>query len=146
MIHEDPEALFFLPGAGGHTELWKPVADRLQHGGERHFFTWPGFGGAPDDPSVQGIDDLVERVVARITGKVVLFAQSMAGLIALSATLRRPQQVQALVLSVTSGGIDVAALGAADWRPQFAQRNPGRPRWFLDARADLTPRLPEITA
>lgn len=145
-LPEDLEALLFLPGAGGNTALWKPVADGLSHPGRRHFFSWPGFGGAAADPSVRGLSDLVERVVERITGPVVLFAQSMGGLIAFQAALARPDKVRALVLSVTSGGIDVRALGGSDWRPEFARQNPGAPRWFLEARDDLTLRLHEVSA
>ena len=51
----------------------------------------------------------------------------------------------ALVLSVTSGGIDVAALGAQDWRPSFRKNNPGLPSWFADERRDFAERLREIT-
>ena len=145
-MREDSEALLFLPGAGGDTSLWQPVSARLTHAGRRDFFSWPGFGGAPADASVSGLSDLVERVIERMTGPVVLFAQSMGGLIALQAALARPERVRALVLSVTSGGIDVAALGAVDWRPQFEQRNPSAPRWFLDARNDLAPDLSGVTA
>jgi pimeloyl-ACP methyl ester carboxylesterase len=126
--------------------LWKPVADGLSHRGQRQFVSWPGFGAAAADPSVRGLSDLVERVVERITGPVVLFAQSMGGLIAFQAALARPDKVRALVLSVTSGGIDVRALGGSDWRPAFARQNPGTPRWFLDAQDDLTPRLQQISA
>lgn len=149
-VHEAPigdrETLMFLPGAGGDTSLWRPVADGLSHRGPRRFFAWPGFGGAPPDPSLRGLDDLADRVVAEITGPVVLFAQSMGGLIALRATLASPQWVRALVLSVTSGGIDVRALGAVDWRAEFARNNPDAPRWFLDARDDLTDQLHQVRA
>jgi pimeloyl-ACP methyl ester carboxylesterase len=124
--------------------LWKPVSDGLSHAGERRFFAWPGFGGAPLDPTLRGIDDLVERVVREISGPVVLFAQSMGGLIALKATLGVPGRVRALVLSVTSGGIDVRALGGSDWRTEFAKANPNLPTWFLEAREDLTSVLPSI--
>ncbi|WP_437987043.1 alpha/beta fold hydrolase [Sorangium sp. So ce117] len=144
-LHEDSEALLFLPGAGGDTTMWKPVSDGLSHRGRRRFFSWPGLGGAAADPAVRGMSDLVERVVNEITGPVVLFAQSMGGLIALREAMARPERVRAMVLSVTSGGIDVRTLGAVDWRPQFEQRNPGAPRWFLDARDDLSPRLHEIS-
>ncbi len=136
----------FLPGAGGDTTLWRPVAEGLSHRGPRRFFAWPGFSGAPSDASVRGLDDLAHRVVAEITGPVVLFAQSMGGLIALRAALAVPQQVRALVLSVTSGGIDVGPLGAVDWRAEFAKSNPDVPRWFLDARDDMSERLREIRA
>lgn len=126
--------------------MWKPISDRLLHAGRRRFFSWPGFAGAPSDPTVRGLSDLVARVVNEIEGPVVLFAQSMGGLIALRATLARPEYVRALVLSVTSGGIDVQRLGAVDWRPQFEQRNPDAPRWFLDARDDLSAQLGEVSA
>jgi pimeloyl-ACP methyl ester carboxylesterase len=138
------ETLLFLPGASGNTGLWKPVSDGLSHAGERRFFAWPGFGGAPLDPTVRGLDDLVERVVREISGPAVLFAQSMGGLVALKATLGVPGRVRALVLSVTSGGIDVRALGGRDWRPEFAKANPNLPTWFLEAREDLTSALPSI--
>jgi pimeloyl-ACP methyl ester carboxylesterase len=138
------ETLMFLPGASGNTDLWKPVADSLSHGGPRLFVSWPGLGGAPADPSVTEISDLVERVVKDITGPTILFAQSMGGLIALRAALEVPHKVRSLVLSVTSGGVDVRALGGADWRPWFEEHNPGAPRWFLDAQDDMTPHLHQI--
>jgi pimeloyl-ACP methyl ester carboxylesterase len=138
------ETLMFLPGAAGNRRLWEPVAEGLSHLGERRFFGWPGFGGVPNDPAVSGISDLVSRVVGEMSGPAVLFAQSMGGLIALQATLEAKDQVRSLVLSVTSGGIDVQALGGTDWRRDFAASHPHTPRWFLDAREDLTPRLREI--
>jgi len=134
----------FLPGASGNRELWRRVGDGLTHPGPRIFWGWPGFGGVPADPSVTGISDLVERVVNAITGPTILFAQSMGGPIALRAALAKPNEVRALVLSVTSGGIDVAALGAEDWRPAMAAEDPSLPRWFLDARDDLSAELGKI--
>jgi pimeloyl-ACP methyl ester carboxylesterase len=139
-----PESLLFLPGASGNTEFWRPVATRLQHAGARRFLSWPGFGGAPGEPDVRGIADLVARVVQHITGPVALLAQSMGGVVAVRAALEKPDLVRLLVLSVTSGGIDVARLGAQDWRPAFGERNPELPRWFLDEREDLTERIREI--
>jgi pimeloyl-ACP methyl ester carboxylesterase len=141
---ESAETLIFLPGASGERELWRPVANGLSHRGPRRFFGWPGFGGVPADPSVTGIGDLVTRVVEAMTEPVVLFAQSMGGIIALRAALEAPEKVRSIVLSVTSGGIDVRSLGAFDWRPDFLAANPSTPRWFLDATDDLTPRLREI--
>ena len=136
----------FLPGAGGHTSVWRPVSEALSHHGPRRFFEWPGFAGAPADPSVHGLDDLVDRVLAEMTGPVVLFAHSMGGVIALRAALAKPRLVRALVLAVTSGGIDVRALGAADWRAEFARNNPSVPRWFLDARDDISAELHGVSA
>jgi poly(3-hydroxyoctanoate) depolymerase len=140
------EKLVFLPGAAGEIGVWEPVARGLSHAGERQFVTWPGFGGTPADESVKGMNDLVRRVTAVITEPVVLFGQSMGGLIAVRAALLRPEFVRGLVLAVTSGGIDVVALGAVDWRPAFVRDNPGTPRWFLDAREDISDELGRIDA
>ena len=139
-----PPRLLFLPGAGGRTSLWRPVAQGLSHPGPRELIAWPGFGGVEPDLTITGLEDLVQRVLGRVTEPVVLFAQSMGGVIALRAALAAQEQIRALVLSVTSGGIDVTALGAVDWRPQFERENPGLPRWFLDARDDLTEQLHRV--
>ncbi len=48
------------------------------------------------------------------------------------------------MLAATSGGMDVGALGATDWRPQFALAQPAAPRWFVDAHEDLTAELERI--
>jgi pimeloyl-ACP methyl ester carboxylesterase len=64
--------------------------------------------------------------------------------VAVLSALAKPQLVQHLVLSVTSGGLDLSALGAFDWREQFRASNPGLPKWFEDERWDLTERIPEI--
>jgi poly(3-hydroxyoctanoate) depolymerase len=141
----DSEKLLFLPGASGNTLFWKPVADQLRHRGARRFLAWPGFGGVAPEHGVNGISDLVRRVVREITVPVALLAQSMGGIVAIQAALEKPDLVRHLVLSVTSGGIDTASLGAHDWRPTFLAENPGAPGWFLDAHADLTERLRGIT-
>jgi pimeloyl-ACP methyl ester carboxylesterase len=138
------ETLMFLPGASGNRELWRRVSDGLSHPGPRVFWGWPGFGGMPSDPSVSGLSDLVDRVVAAISGPTVLFAQSMGGVIALRTALTVPDQIRALVLSVTSGGIDLASLGAVDWRTAMAAEDPTLPPWFVDARDDLTAELGRI--
>lgn len=143
--HSLAEKLLFLPGAAGNTRLWQPVSAGLRHPGEREFLSWPGFGGAPAEPGVRGLDDLVERVCAAISGPVDLLAQSMGGTIAIRAALRQPDLVQHMVLSVTSGGLDVASLGAVDWRPAFREAHPEVPDWFLEEREDLSGRLGELT-
>jgi pimeloyl-ACP methyl ester carboxylesterase len=138
------ETLLFLPGASGDTTLWKPLSDRLRHRGNRRFLGWPDFGGLPPEPGVNGLADLARRVAAEITGAVDLFAQSMGGVIALFVALEKPSLVQHLVLSVTSGGIDLTDLDAFDWRPQFRKHNPGLPSWFEEERWDLADRLSDI--
>lgn len=105
---------------------------------------WPGFGGVPPDPSVRGIDDLVALVCARIDRPTALIAQSMGGVVAVRVALERPDLVTHLVLAVTSGGLDLSAYGAVDWRASFEVANPHLPRWFSLYQEDLSIRLPEL--
>jgi pimeloyl-ACP methyl ester carboxylesterase len=44
----------------------------------------------------------------------------------------------------TSGGMDVASLGALDWRDKFLQAQPDRPTWFIDDRTDVRPELARV--
>ena len=144
VMNATPERLFFLPGASGNRQFWRPLAERLRHPGERRFFGWPGFGGLDPDPSVTGLRDLSLRVEKELTRPTALFAQSMGGVIAMLAVLHNPELVTHLVLATTSGGLDLAALGATDWRPLFRAENPELPHWFESERWDLTARLPQI--
>ena len=145
-VHPAHETLMFLPGASGNTELWRPLSDRLHHFGARQFLGWPGFGPTPPQPGITSLTDLVQLVTHNITSPVTLLAQSMGGVIAVIAALELPKLVRRLVLSATSGGLDLASLGAVDWRPEFRRCNPDLPRWFEDYRTDLTSRLHELTA
>jgi pimeloyl-ACP methyl ester carboxylesterase len=70
----------------------------------------------------------------------------MGGVVATLLTLAYPERVRRLVLCATSGGIDVAALGAADWRPEYSAEFPHVPTWFVVDRTDLSARLPAISA
>ncbi|ACO80000.1 hypothetical protein AvCA_38590 [Azotobacter vinelandii CA] len=91
-----------------------------------------------------GFADLVARVVAEIDQPAALMAQSMGGVVAMLAALERPEQVSHLVLAATSGGMDMASLGAQDWRPLFAAENRTVPQWFIEYHEDLTHRLAEL--
>jgi pimeloyl-ACP methyl ester carboxylesterase len=135
----------FLPGALGDASVWRRLSERIRAGGARRFFGWPGFSGSPADPSVRGIADLAARVATEMTGPTALFAQSMGGVVAILAALARPEHVRCLVLSVTSGGIDLSGSGAFDWRPELRRQHPDLPRWFEDERWDLSVRLREIS-
>lgn len=141
-----PRKLLFLPGASGNTDFWRPVADRLTVPGERLHLGWPGFGPTPPDPQVNGFEDLVALVAAQIDGPVALIAQSMGGVIALRAALEKPELVTHLVLTATSGGMNLGELGAKDWRQEFHAANPSLPRWFATYREDLTERLGTVRA
>lgn len=140
------DRLLFLPGASGNTTFWQPLANLLAHPGERLHLGWPGFGPTPPDATISGIDDLVALVLTRIDRPTTLLAQSMGGVIALLAALARPQLVTRLVLTATSGGLNLNDLGAEDWRPAFCAANPSLPRWFADYRVDLSGKLGTITA
>ncbi|MGM3277111.1 alpha/beta fold hydrolase [Ralstonia sp. 24A2] len=140
-----PSTLLFLPGASGNTAFWQPLASQLTHPATQVFLGYPGFGQEPAAPDVNDIDDLVRRVVSRIDRPTALIAQSMGGVLAIRAALEKPDLVTHLVLTVTSGGIDTRALGAADWQTEFIQTNPTFPDWFTSFKADLTDALSRIT-
>jgi pimeloyl-ACP methyl ester carboxylesterase len=141
-----PSKLLFLPGASGNTAFWQPVAGLLTHRAAHSHIGWPGFGLTPPESSVNGIEDLVSRVLAEVDQPTAVIGQSMGGVIAAMVALERPDLVTHLVLTVTSGGINTASLGAQDWRPGFIAANPFLPHWFTDFHADLTSRLGSIRA
>jgi poly(3-hydroxyoctanoate) depolymerase len=133
-----PLKLIFLPGAGGHPDFWRPMSDELVHIGEHVLMAWPGFGGIPAHANVKGMDDLVDRVVQQMDTPCALIAQSMGGVIAMKAALKRPEVITHLVLTVTSGGVPMDDLGAHDWRADYFAANPDAPRWFGREREDLS--------
>jgi poly(3-hydroxyoctanoate) depolymerase len=140
-----PPPLVFLPGAGGDAQFWRPVAERLADLGAAHLVGYPGFAGQPADPAVRTLDGLLAWLVARLpAGASHLIAQSMGGVLAVRLALEQPDRVASLVLAATSGGVDVARLGATDWRPGFRAARPEVPDWFLTDRSDLGDRLGEI--
>lgn len=134
-----PKTLF-LPGAGGSPDFWKPVGSRLPADWPKHYFGWPGLGHQPHDPAIKGLDDLVQLVSNEMDAPVDLVAQSMGGVIAAHVALARPELVRRLVLCVTSGGVDMAGLGAADWRGDYRKSFPGAGAWITALRP--SPPLP----
>ena len=141
---QKPTKLLFLPGASGQTQFWHPVASLLTCPASKVHVSWPGFGGVPRDPAVHGIDDLVARIADSIDQPTALIAQSMGGVVALRVALRKPGMITHLVLSVTSGGIDLAPFDAQDWRPAMRAAQPGLPDWFASYHEDLAPALPAL--
>jgi pimeloyl-ACP methyl ester carboxylesterase len=132
--------ILFLPGSGASPEFWKPVGLRLPAEWTREYFGWPGLGDQPHDPSIKGLDDLVRLVDARIDGPVDLVAQSMGGAIAARLALARPDRVRRLVLTVTSGGVNMARFDAADWRADYRKSFPRAADWITAPGA--APELP----
>ena len=141
-----PERLLFLPGASGDTAFWGPLEQRLACCAERLHLGWPGFGDTPPRPGVEGFEDLLALVLEPLDRPCALVAQSMGGVLALRAALARPRWVTHLVLCATSGGLPMAALGAADWRAGFRTSLSQLPDWFTKETTDLSGRLPEVGA
>ena len=141
----EPRRLLFLPGAGADPDFWRPLGDRLPAAWEKTYFGWPGLGEQPPDPAVDSIDDLVAMVEARLGPEPCdLLAQSMGGVVALAVALRNPGNVRRLVLTATSGGVDVADLTRFDWRANYRREYPRAAAWITEARLDLTARIPAI--
>ena len=134
------DKILFLPGAGGSADFWKPVGARLPADWPKHYFGWPGLGHQPHDPAIKSLDDLVQLAVREIDAPVDLVAQSMGGVIAAHIALQRPSLVRRLVLCVTSGGVDMAVLGASDWRVDYRKSFPKAADWITATRA--SPALP----
>jgi len=139
-----PSKTLFLPGAGGSASFWRPVADRM--GIEGTFFSWPGLGHEAPDPDINGFDDLVAMVVEQIDGPLDIVAQSMGGVVAIRAALAKPQFVRRLVLAVTSGGLPLDELGAADWREDYFRLFPGAAQWIGAPGPDLSDEIRTIKA
>jgi pimeloyl-ACP methyl ester carboxylesterase len=139
--------LVFLPGAGGRATFWRPVAERLSDLGPAVRLAWPGFGDVPADPAIASLDGLFAWLLGRLPpGRVHLVAQSMGGVLAARLAIERPEGVETLVLCATSGGVDVAGLGGADWRAAYRAELSHVPDWFAVDRTDLTAKLSRIRA
>ena len=136
----------FLPGAGGAPEFWRPVGALLPDSWEKEFLAWPGLGSQPASPDVRGFDDLVRLGRNRLTKPSAVVAQSMGGVVALRLALACPDLVERLVLVATSGGLDVAALGAASRQDDYAREFPDAAPWIRDPVPDLTAELAAIAA
>jgi len=145
MLGAEPRRVLFLPGAGADPAFWRPLGDRLPAAWDKTWFGWPGLGEQPPDPAVNAIDDLVAMVEAMLDpGPCDLVAQSMGGVVALSVALRNPEKVRRLVLTATSGGVDVADRTHFDWRGNYRREYPRAAAWITDARIDLTAQIPTI--
>ncbi|MFW1889125.1 alpha/beta fold hydrolase [Acinetobacter johnsonii] len=134
--------LIFLPGASVNTTFWQPVIQRLQDNSTM-VVAYPSFGDYPDDVDVQNFEDLQDYVLNQIQQPSVVVAQSMGGIFAVQAALKKPEQVQALVLVATSGGIDLSSFQVADWREDY-QQSFTVPDWFVRHQSDLTDSLERI--
>jgi pimeloyl-ACP methyl ester carboxylesterase len=145
-MSDEQRNVVFLPGAGGAAEFWRPVASRLPARWRKMLLSWPGAGDQPHDPNVHGFEDLIASTSRGLHAPSDLVAQSMGAIIAIGIALRHPEQVRRLVLTATSGGIDVAELGGADWREEYGAEYPNAASWITEDHVDYTNAIPTITA
>ena len=136
--------IVFLPGAGGAPEFWHPLGALLPAAWRKTYLAWPGLGKQPQVAGVNGFDDLVALAAAQLSEPSVVIAQSMGGVVGVRLALEYPQHVSHLILVATSGGLDVAALGGADWRAAYLNTFPQTQQWITTAMPDLGARLPQI--
>lgn len=134
---------FFLPGVGGDPGFWRPVGDLLP-GGSDLFFGWPGLGDQPADPKVRGYDDLMALVAASLKRPTDLIAQSMGGALAMRLALAFPDKVRRLVLTATSGGLNMQGFGATDWRDAYRRLFPHAADWVMAPFPDLSVALSSL--
>jgi len=160
--------VLFLPGASGAAAFWQPVTDLLPATWDTELLAWPGLGNEPPDPRIRDFEDVVRLVIDRIVqgssaidnsagrsgagddggghAPVDLVAQSMGGVVAVQVALRRPQLVRRLVLVATSGGMDLAPFGVADWRSNYRRSFPSASAWITEMHVDVSDLLPDISA
>lgn len=138
--------VLFLPGARGAAAFWHPVGERLPGGWAKRYLSWPGLGSEPPDPAVRGLDDLVGLVEQELAPCTDLVAQSMGGVVAVRVALKHPETIGRLVLVATSGGVDVAGVGGADWRGGYRRANPTASTWITEDVSDHTREIPSIGA
>jgi pimeloyl-ACP methyl ester carboxylesterase len=139
-----PRVVFF-PGASGAGEFWAPVADRMPDDWQTRLLSWPGAGSQPHDPSVVGYDDLVVRAAAAVDEGSDVVAQSMGGVVAVGLALAHPRKLRRLVLVATSGGLEIDAFGAEDWRKEYVSAFPEAASWVTEQRVDHGRELENIS-
>jgi poly(3-hydroxyoctanoate) depolymerase len=134
----------FVPGAAGSGSFWLPVVERLPSTWHVQLVDLPGLGPIRSHPAVSSYDSLVDYVARAIQAPTVLVGQSMGGFVALQLALRYPQLVTHLVLVVATGGLDMTAHGARDWRVDYAASYPQAQDWARDVTPDLSRQLRTI--
>lgn len=136
--------IVYLPGGGGRSSFWRPVADRLWRRGAPIVLGYPGFGDVPADTGLRSLGDLYEAILGVLPERFHLVAQSMGNVIALRMALEHPERIASLVLCAVSGGVDVRSLGGAEWRDDLRAEQQGMPRWFIEDTSDFSERLQAI--
>ena len=138
--------LVFLSGASGNTAYWDPLIAQLPAEYTKQVIAYPEFDHAPAHPDVYDFASLGNYVLAQIEQECIIIAQSMGGIFAVQAALKKSKLVQGLVLIATSGGIDLSSFNVQDWRSAYQASFLNHPNWFVTAQADYLVQLSEIQA
>ncbi|ERP95029.1 TAP-like protein [Acinetobacter sp. COS3] len=125
--------LVFLAGASGNTEFWNPLTAQLPKSYTKQVMAYPGFHGVAAHPDINSFDDLTDYVVAQIQQPSILIAQSMGGIFAIAAALKKTHLIKGLVLIATSGGINLDQFQVQDWRQGYQAEYLKYPDWFVTA-------------
>ncbi|MBF7683245.1 alpha/beta hydrolase [Acinetobacter sp. B5B] len=137
------QSLYFLPGALGNTEFWQPVIRHLPQY-QSQTVSYPAFHNTPSLPHITNFNQLSDHVIQQMPRKGILIAQSMGGLFAIRHAIENPDQVQALVLVATSGGIHLDDLTVANWREHYKADHPTIPHWFTEKTPNYQTKLHQI--
>ncbi|WP_262441566.1 alpha/beta fold hydrolase [Acinetobacter sp. WU_MDCI_Abxc222] len=105
---------------------------------------YPGFGDTPESLEVKSFEDLTNYVVDQINEESVIIAQSMGGIFAVAAALKKTHLVKGLVLIATSGGIDLKRFNVQDWREAYRQTFLKYPDWFITTNVNYEEFLSDI--
>jgi pimeloyl-ACP methyl ester carboxylesterase len=137
--------LIFLPGASGSTAFWYPLIERLPQHYHTKIIGYPSFGDTPESVEVKNFEDLTNYVLNQINDESVIIAQSMGGIFAVAAALKKPQMIKGLVLIATSGGINLERFNVQDWREAYRQAFFKYPDWFVTTNANYEEFLSDIS-
>jgi len=137
--------ILFLPGASGDANFWRGVGCDLPFFWNKRFLSWPGIGHQDPDPNVNSMADLYRLAESAVCEPSAVVAQSMGGIIAMQLALNHPELVTHLILTATSGGLDIARHGGTDWRPAYLHTHPHTARWITTENMDLTAELHRIS-
>lgn len=131
-------SLLFLPGVSGVGSFWLPVGEALPADWRKRYVDWPGMTVVPASPRIGSFADLVDMVLDRLEEPTVLVAQSMGGVVAVQVAARRPDRISHLVLTATSGGIDLSPYDVEDWRAEYRASYPAAADWIYQRGRDLS--------
>jgi poly(3-hydroxyoctanoate) depolymerase len=133
-----------IPGAGGLSSFWDPIAAELPTDWRQDTFDLPGFGPVPPRPDIASFDQLIEHIARGRTAPGIVAGQSMGGYLALQLALRHPELVTHLVLiAAAAGAVGMARAPTQDWRPSHLVEH-GNAKWVYAPVPDLRDQLPRI--